>query len=96
MSKHLTVIAKITAKEGHASTVKEELLKLIEPTHKEDGCILYDLHTDNENHNLFVFYEIWQSEALWQKHNENTPLAEFLKATDGLLQDLSVNQLTKI
>jgi len=96
MSKNLTLIAKITAKEGHSNFVKKELLKLIEPSRKEDGCLFYDLHTDNENHNVFVFYETWQSKAHWEKHNEATPLAEFLKATDGLLEDIELTQLTKI
>jgi len=40
----LTIVARITAKEGHRDLVKEELLKLIEVTRQEEGCINYDLH----------------------------------------------------
>ena len=38
--------------------VKSELLKLIDITRAENGCINYDLHQDNENKNLFLFYFI--------------------------------------
>lgn len=72
------------------------MLKLIEPTRKEEGYIQYDLHQDNENHEVFIFFEIWENQELWQKHIENTPLQNFIKVTDGLLLDLTINQMCKI
>jgi len=35
----LTIVARILAKEEKRELVKSELLKLIEPTRTEDGCI---------------------------------------------------------
>ena len=52
--KRLTIVAKILAKEEKRELVKKELLKLIELTRGEDGCINYDLHQDNDNKNLFL------------------------------------------
>ena len=43
MSK-LTIVANIYAKAGRIDFVKAELLKLIEPTRAEEGCLNYDLH----------------------------------------------------
>ena len=43
-----------------------------------------------------MFIETWKSKELWQKHIENTPLQNFIKATDGLLLDLTITQLFKI
>ena len=40
----LTVVARILAKEDKRELVKRELLKLIESTRAEEGCINYDLH----------------------------------------------------
>ena len=45
-----------------------ELLKLIEITRAEKECINYNLHLDNENENLFLFYENWENRELWQMH----------------------------
>ena len=58
---NLIVIARVTAKEGHADEVKAALLELVEPTLKEEGCIQYDCHQDLEDANKFYFYEIWES-----------------------------------
>ncbi len=52
----LTIVAKIEAKSDKVELVKAELLKLIAPTRKEAGCIQYDLHQDNSNPAVFVFF----------------------------------------
>lgn len=45
----LTIVANIIATPDSIDFVKAELLKLIEITRAEPGCINYDLHQDNEN-----------------------------------------------
>ena len=64
MSK-LTIVANIFAKAGKIGFVKAELLKLIEPTRAEEGCLNYDLHQDFEDLRHFLFYENWESRELW-------------------------------
>lgn len=53
----LTIVANIIAKSNSVELVKAELLKLIDVTRAEEGCINYELHQDNENPAHFVFYE---------------------------------------
>ena len=95
MSK-LTIVAKVLAKAEKRELVKQELLKLIETTRAEEGCINYDLHQDNENENLFLFHENWESRALWQTHMNNTHLAEYMKATEGAVEEFVLNEMTVI
>ena len=92
----LTIVARIEAKNDRIDLVKSELLKLIEPTLKESGCIQYALHQDNENPAIFLFYESWESRALWQEHMNSAHLTKFLKATDGAIASFTVNEMTKI
>ncbi|WP_411030721.1 putative quinol monooxygenase [Spongiimicrobium sp. 3-5] len=92
----LTIVAKILAKEEKRALVKSELLKLIMPTRAEEGCINYDLHQDNENPNLFLFHENWESRELWQAHMNNPNLAAYMKATDGAVEEFSLNEMTPI
>jgi quinol monooxygenase YgiN len=97
MSKQkLTIVAKILAKPEKRELVKKELIKLIKTTKAEKGCINYDLHQDNENENLFLFFENWESRALWQTHMNNTHLADYAKATDGAVEDFTLNEMTHI
>lgn len=95
-NQQLTIVARILAKEEHQALVKSELLKLIEITRKEEGCIRYDLHQDNENSNLFLFYENWESRELWQIHMNNDHLKAYLEATEGAVEEFVLNEMTKL
>ena len=95
MSKKLTVVARIEANAGKIELVKAELLKLVEPTLKEAGCIQYDLHQDNENPAVFLFYENWESRELWQKHMNNAHIFEYMKATEGAVASFTLNEMTR-
>ncbi|WP_298532850.1 putative quinol monooxygenase [uncultured Algibacter sp.] len=92
----LTIVARILAKEEKRELVKTELLKLIDITKAEKGCINYDLHQDNENENLFLFFENWENRDLWQTHMGNSHLAEYLKATNGAVKEFTLNEMTHI
>ena len=95
-NKTLTIVAKILAKAEHRELVKRELIKLIDTTKAEAGCINYDLHQDQDNENLFLFYENWTSRALWQQHMNNAHLAEYVKATEGAIEDFTLHEMTII
>ena len=51
-NKKLTIVAKILVKPEKLELVKGELIKLIDLTKAEEGCINYDLHQDNQEKNL--------------------------------------------
>ena len=92
---NLTIVANIVVKEDKVDFVKSELLKLVEKTLAEDGCINYDLHQDNNNPTFFMFYENWESRELWQKHMKSDHLAEYKKITEGAVEKTIIFELTK-
>ena len=96
MSKTLTIVASIEAKPDKIDLVKEELKKLIAPTLKEAGCIQYDLHQDNQNPALFLFFENWESRKLWQDHMNNTHLAEYASATEGSINSIVIQEMSRV
>lgn len=92
----LTIVANITANADNIDLVKSELLKLIDITRAEPGCINYDLHQDNENPAHFLFYENWSSRELWQNHMGNQHLLDYLAATEGAVDEFIVNEMTPV
>ncbi len=92
----LIVIARIKAKPGKEHTVREALRALIEPTHKEHGCIMYDLHVANDDPSLFYFYEKWTSEKELDAHLESPHLQQFKKQAADLVEEMHVHRLTQI
>ena len=95
-SQKLTIVARILVKEGKVDLVKAELLKLIDVTRAEEGCINYNLHQDKKNPNFFLFHENWENRDLWQKHMGNAHLAEYLEATDDAVEEFIVTEMTHI
>lgn len=92
----LTIVANIKTKANKIDLVKAELLKLIDITRAEEGNVQYDLHQDNENPAHFLFYENWESRELWQTHMGNKHLAEYLAATEGAVEEFTLNEMTQI
>lgn len=96
MSKKLVIVARIEANAGQEGLVRKALSRLIEPTLKEAGCIQYDLHQDNDNPALFLFYEIWESRELWQDHLKSPHIRANKTATDGAIDSITVSEMTKL
>ena len=95
MSK-ITVVAKVVAKKDSVDAVKSELLKLILPTKKESGCIDYNLHQDNQNPAVFIFYETWESAASIEKHISTDHYKDYVKTVAELIEEKVVNKMTRI
>jgi len=91
----LTIVANIKANADKIDLVKTELEKLIDITRAEEGCINYDLHQDNEDPTHFMFYENWESRELWQTHMNAQHLQDYLAATDGTVEEFTVNEMTR-
>ncbi|MBN2445110.1 MAG: antibiotic biosynthesis monooxygenase [Phycisphaerae bacterium] len=92
----LVIVANIEAKADKVDLVKAELEKLIPITRAEEGCVQYDLHQDNDNPAVFLFYEIWESRELWQVHMKAPHLAGFSKATEGAIAEFTVAEMSRI
>lgn len=82
----ITVIARIKARHGKESETRSELLKLVEPTRKEDGCIRYDLHILPHDASEFLFHEHWTSEAALARHSESPHIQSFKARAQELLE----------
>ena len=92
----LTIVANIHAAPGNEDLVYTELMKLMDPTRKEQGCLQYDLHRDNEDPAHFLFFENWENRELWQQHMNAAHLAAYLQATDGAVETFTLHEMTKV
>ena len=49
----------------------------VEPSRAEPGCIEYHMLRDKEDPTLFIFYEIWESQAHLDVHSNLPHMREF-------------------
>ncbi|MCB9935427.1 MAG: antibiotic biosynthesis monooxygenase [Planctomycetes bacterium] len=81
----LTVIAKVRAKPDCENEVEAELLKLVDATRREDGCLNYDLHRSQTEPAVFLFYENWTSRAALDAHAASPHMKAWGAKQPGLL-----------
>lgn len=93
----LTVVAELVAKPGKADELRAVLTGMIAPTHKEDGCVQYDLHESTDAPGSFVFYENWTSRAALDAHLKSPHLIALgVIAPDLLNEPARILTYTKI
>lgn len=92
----ITVVARIRASQDALETVKNELLKMVQPTRNEADCLEYRLHQDKDEPAVFFFYEIWASAAALERHKETEHYRHYAATVFGLIDERVVNKLTRI
>lgn len=92
----VTVVAKLTVNEAAVQAVKAELLKMIEPTRLEEGCIEYRLHQDNDDPKVFFFFEMWEDLACLERHMATPHFSRYIAAVEGMIAEKSVHKMTRI
>ena len=60
---------------------------LVEPTHREEGCILYALHQGVDDPRRLAFVERWASRELLDSHLASAHVQEVLTRVEELFGD---------
>lgn len=92
----LTIVAKLTAVSGEEEFLAKQLSSLVEPTRAEKGCIQYDLHQSNEDPAVFLFFELWETRALWQDHMNSPHIKANGIATIGKIDNVELHEMSQI
>jgi quinol monooxygenase YgiN len=91
------VIAGLHAKPGQEARLRQELKRLVAPTRAEPGCIVYDLHESQTAPGLFLFYEVWKSQADLDAHFETPHIKAIQKILPELLEgEMDLTKWTKL
>lgn len=92
----ITINAILKAKPGKEASLREELVKVVQASRKEEGCINYTLHESTEERQTFVFYETWRDEDALKSHIESEHYSNYRKNIESLIQQREVYRLNVI
>lgn len=93
---HIHLIAVLQARPGRTEALKNLLLSLVADSRREQACIQYDLHQSISDEQVFVFYEIWESQQGLDAHNAQPYIKAFQQSAKELLLDEPQVYLTAI
>jgi quinol monooxygenase YgiN len=79
----LVIIGSAKAKPGKADEFRSVLKSLLLPTLAEEGCLRYEMN-ESEDGQSWVFTELWESRALWERHMESPQLARYKAVVEEL------------
>ena len=83
----IVVVGSFTTRPGKEAEGLEAFKALVEPTHGEEGCILYALHQGTDDPSRLAFVERWESRELLDAHLGSEHVQAILARADELFAD---------
>jgi quinol monooxygenase YgiN len=81
----ITAVGICRAKRGQEEELGRRMKELVPPTSVEPGCVRYDLYRSETDSAIWIFYEVWQSDAALDAHVQSTHFQAFLAKKDDVL-----------
>jgi len=86
----VVVVGSFSAREGKESEAVSAFRALVEPTHAEDGCVLYALHQGRDDARKLAFIERWESKELLEAHLQSDHVKDVLAKADDLFASADI------
>ena len=83
----VVVVGSFKAEPGKEVEALEAFKALVEPTHGEEGCILYALHQGTDDPRRLAFVERWASRESLDAHLKSPHVAAALERVEELFGD---------
>lgn len=83
----VVVTGSFTVNPGKEEEALEAFKALVEPTHREDGCILYALHRGVDDPARLAFVERWESHEHLDAHLKSDHVSALLERAEELWGD---------
>ena len=87
----VVVVARFLAREGKEHELVEAMQKLMEPTHKEPGCLRYELNQDVADPRRVTYIEKFADQAAFDSHVAQPYIKDFFRnVAPSLVQEQEV------
>jgi quinol monooxygenase YgiN len=73
----LVCVAEFLALDGKTEELVSALHSLIEPTHKEPGCLRYELNRRSDDSRWITFIEKWKDRGAFDQHCARPHIKQF-------------------
>jgi quinol monooxygenase YgiN len=80
-------VAEFYAKEGKTDELIAALHRLMQPTHKEEGCLRYELNQRTDDPRWVTFIEKWKDKKTFDEHCATPYIAHYFNEVQPQLVD---------
>ncbi len=81
----VTLIVILRAREGQDLLLEAELLALVGPSRREEGCFTFDLHRSADGPGAYLLHEVWASREHHRLHTQTRHFLRWSAGKDALL-----------
>ena len=90
-------VAEFHAIEGKTEELIAALHVLLEPTHKEDGCLRYELNQRVDDPRWITFIEKWKNKTVFDEHCATPYITQYFdNVRPSLVDDFTVTLYSEI
>ena len=97
MSEQYGFILHAKTRPEHAEAFEALFRAYVEPSRAEPGCIEYHMLRDRQDPTLFIFYEVWASQAHLDVHSNLPHMKRFFeRRMDYLERDFEIRRIDRL
>ncbi|MGL4335804.1 MAG: putative quinol monooxygenase [Turicibacter sp.] len=83
----INLTAEFFAIDGCEKSLKDSLIKMIEPSRNESGCVSYCLYKNVKNTRVFTFHEQFKDQSSFELHCNSAHFKNMIKEVSSLIVD---------
>lgn len=88
----IKIVVKKKIKEGKIDEAIKLYGELVSASQKEEGCIHYNLYQDNDDENVLLIIEEWESQEALEKHNATEHFTRLVPMIAELVDKSEMNK----
>ena len=89
------IVVTVTLKPGYADAFKPVILENATAAVRDEAeCHLFHVQQQNDNPDVFMFYEIYTSETSLDIHRETAHYKKFAEASRDMIESRSIQKVT--
>lgn len=92
----LIIVARVVSKPGHAKSLVAAQVAFVAIARQQPGCLLYDLHEDEEQSGSVLFFERWRDRAAWDAHMAGAHMETFRAQTADWIGSVELLRMRQV
>ncbi len=92
----VNLLVRVSVKEASIDAIKAEMQGLQEATRQEVGALAYQFYQDRNEPSMFYVQERYRDKDAFKSHAKSEHMAAYLKATEAMIESVTMHKVDPI